>query len=159
MRRLTLLGLPLLIVSVALGVAPPPAGPPKDTPRLIKLRQLSFDRRPSAVLKAWAPQPPKEVKADAPKADPFAKEMESFQRQVTLGQWPAVKVYLAGLKPVEAKAGYKQLLNSLRSNPGMPMPGPRGGGPGGDARMAVEMARMEMMGPAMPQPGLAMAYA
>src|SRR5262249_20584480 len=31
---------------------------PKESPRMQRLKQLSFDRRPSAILKAWAPQPP-----------------------------------------------------------------------------------------------------
>ena len=164
MRRPVILGLIPLLVSSSIAVAwvaPPVVGPPKDTPRTVELRKLAFDRRPSAVLKAWAPRVPEVVKPNAPKATPFAKEMEVFQRQVTLGQWPAVKTYLAGLTPEEGKAGYEQMLTSLRSGPRMAMPGqPGGGGPaGGDPGMAMEMMAMGMMGPGMPQPGPAMAYA
>ncbi|MBX9583205.1 MAG: hypothetical protein K2X87_23105 [Gemmataceae bacterium] len=31
---------------------------PKESPRLVRLKQLTFDRRPSAILKAWAPAKP-----------------------------------------------------------------------------------------------------
>src|SRR5207244_3904425 len=89
---------------------------PKESPRLQKLKALSFDRRPSAILKAWAPavpETPKEGEKDK-KPDPLDLEMKTFQRQVTLGKWDAVKAYLAGLPEDEAKAGYKQLLQSLQ---------------------------------------------
>jgi hypothetical protein len=99
---------------------------PKEAPRLQKLRQLSYDRRPSAVLKAWStplaeiPVPGKE------KQDPVDRELALLQRHVTLGNWLAVKAFLAALPDDEAKAGYKQMLTSLQSNPGNMSPG----GPG-----------------------------
>src|SRR5581483_399199 len=34
-----------------------PSGGPTESPRMTKLKQLSFDRRPSTILKAWAPKP------------------------------------------------------------------------------------------------------
>jgi hypothetical protein len=43
---------------------------PNETPRLAKLKQLTYDRRPSAVLKAWAPEPKPDAAADKPAKDP-----------------------------------------------------------------------------------------
>ncbi len=99
----------------------PGAAVAQESPRMQKLKQQQFDRRPSAVLKAWAPQPPPEP-PKGPKEQPAAKdpldlEMEAFRRHVTLGEWAAVKKYLAGLPEDEAKAGYKQMLQSLQSGP------------------------------------------
>lgn len=114
-----------------------PAGP-AESPRLTRLKTLSFDRRPSAVLKAWAPQPKETkpaVKKD-PKADALDKELADFQKTVTLGRWPAVKAYLATLPDDEAVAGYQQLLRSLQQRPSMPM---RGGGGGDDDMEAQQM--------------------
>jgi hypothetical protein len=111
----------LLVVSSGLArVAPPVTGPAKDTPRLQKLRQLTYDRRPSAILKAWAPQPlPKKTDKDK-KPDPLDEELAVLQRQVTIGDWAAVKKYLAGLPADEGKAGFEQMLRSLQGIPGMP---------------------------------------
>lgn len=129
MRRTVLLL--ALIVSVSFGAAPPtpkaPPEPPKpkqDSPRLQKLKTLTFDRRPSSILKAWAPPAP--VKKDAPKPDSLTMELEHFQRVVTLGRWADVKDYLAVLPKAEAKAAYQQMLMSLQMNPMMAAMG--GGG-------------------------------
>jgi hypothetical protein len=98
----------------------------KESPRLQKLKQLQFDRRPSAILKAWAPAPPEEKtkpadpKASPAKPDPLDEELKIFQRTVTLGNWAAVKVYLAGLPEEEAKAGFQQMLQSLQGTPAQP---------------------------------------
>ncbi|MEM7309210.1 MAG: hypothetical protein AAF682_21175 [Planctomycetota bacterium] len=40
-------------------------------------------------------------------------EMEAFQRNVTLGDWEAVRTYVTGLEESEAKIAYEQLLKSL----------------------------------------------
>jgi hypothetical protein len=94
-----------------------------ESPRLQKLKQLQFDRRPSAILKAWAPAPPEEKsqpadpKAAPAKPDPLDGELKTFQRNVTLGNWAAVKTYLTGLPEEEAKAGYQQMLQSLQGMP------------------------------------------
>jgi hypothetical protein len=100
-----------------------------ENPRLQKIRQLSFDRRPSAILRAWAgPSKPPEKKPDGAEKkadDPVDLEMAALQRTVTLGQWSAVKAYLASLPEEEGQAGYKQILQSLRSTP------MRGAMPGG----------------------------
>jgi hypothetical protein len=131
----------LLLTSLTLAAADPPAPvtdkatpskpdsaakpEEKDTPRLQKLKQLAYDRRPSAILQAWTPKPPPPAKPDAPKPDPLDKEMEALQRHVTLGQWAEVKKYLAGLPEKEATAGYEQMLRSLQNGPpiGPPQPG------------------------------------
>ena len=83
---------------------------------------------PSATLKAWAPQPKDEKPTPPkdPKAAALDKELADFQRDVTLGNWPAVKKYLAALPDEEAVAAYRQLLQNLRQPPGMGRGG-RGG--------------------------------
>ena len=107
--------------------------------RLAKLKTLTFDRRPSSILKAWSnpPKPPGEEKTDdnentdAPKAEPdpaavamqaFELELKALQRNVTLGHWDAVGEFLSGLKEDEAKATYAQLLKSLRTPPRVGVP-------------------------------------
>src|SRR5947209_10386664 len=42
----------------------PDGGGAKESPRMAKLKQLQFDRRPSAVLKAWAPTAKKDADKD-----------------------------------------------------------------------------------------------
>src|ERR1043165_7366363 len=79
---------------------------PKETPRMTRLKSLNFDRRPSSILKAWAPEPKKdkkpeppktpdpktsdpknpEAKAPDPKAAELEKELAAFQKNVTLGK-------------------------------------------------------------------------
>lgn len=119
----------------------PPVGPkgpetakkdePKESPRMTRLKALTFDRRPSSILAAWAPKaeankaaPPKDpaAKAPDPKAAALGKELAAFQKDVTLGNWDRVKTYLRSLPTDEAAAGYKQLLQNLRMPPmpGMP---------------------------------------
>ncbi|VTR95174.1 Uncharacterized protein OS=Isosphaera pallida (strain ATCC 43644 / DSM 9630 / IS1B) GN=Isop_3573 PE=4 SV=1 [Gemmata massiliana] len=130
---------------------------PKETPRMARLKALDFDRRPSSILKAWAPQPapkkdesakePGAPKNEAKEPDPKAaekaaeldKEIAAFQKNVTLGKWAEVKSYLASLPADEGAAGYKQLLTSLQGRPGMGRPG----GPGGVDPMEMQM----MQGP------------
>lgn len=149
-----------------------PAGPngpeagkkdgPKETPRMTRLKSLTFDRRPSSILKAWAPEPKKdpkpeppktpdpkapEAKAPDPKAAELEKEIAAFQKNVTLGKWTDVKAYLASLPEDEGAAGYKQLLRGLQGRPGMGRPG---GPPGSPEAMEAQMMEMQMMqgGPA-----------
>lgn len=125
------------------GMPAAPGGPGGQTAnpnsRLQRLRSLTFDRRPSAILQAWAPAAP--AKKDAPLPHGLELEMQMFQRRVTLGHWPAVKAYLAVLPKEEAKAGYEQLLRSLQSSPMMPMPA---GGPMNEMTMMIQRG-----GPAM----------
>ena len=44
------------------------------------------------------------------KADPFDQELKGFQYDVTLGDWAAVKAFLARLPEDEGKAAYEQLI-------------------------------------------------
>ena len=45
------------------------------------------------------------------------QELKTLQRQVTLGRWPEVKTYFAGIPAAESKDGYAQLLRSLAAPP------------------------------------------
>jgi hypothetical protein len=120
-----------------------------ESPRFTRLKQLSFDRRPSSVLKIWAPKP-KSDKAPPhkkPKDEALDKEMADFQKHVTLGDWPAVKAYIASLPDEEASLAYHQLLKSLQQRPGMNPGGrgvPEGGADGDDEQMM--MMQMQMQG-------------
>lgn len=102
---------------------------------LQKINTLTFDRRPSAILNAWAtppgpkdepenkkasnsePKGPSETTTKKPYAypDPFDAELKNFQRSVTLGDWNAVKAYLAILPENESKPLYSRLLSTLPS--------------------------------------------
>jgi hypothetical protein len=126
LSALFLLSLPAVLVQTSAPVqgrepvvAPPPGKAPED-PRLQKLRQLTFDRRPSAILQAWAPAAPAE-KAKAP-ADATDVELAALQRDVTLGNWAAVKDYLAKLPEADGKTAYLHLLQAIQR---MPMAQPR----------------------------------
>jgi hypothetical protein len=104
---------------------------PKESPRMTRLKQLAFDRRPSAVLKAWAPKP-KDDKPRAtkdPKEEALDKELSEFQKHVTMGHWPAVKNYMATLPDEESIAAYSRMLQNLLQRPGMAGPSPGGEGP------------------------------
>lgn len=146
--------------------------------RLAMIRKLTFDRRPSAILKAWKSPPPQDPPvedavaepvptkpvATAPVDDPpptdatkpatepppeekaaavakqaeeaqkaaaakqaaeakrkaaedavFDRELTAFQRQVTLGEWDAVRGFIASLEMEEAKALYAQVLTGLQT--------------------------------------------
>ncbi len=137
--------------------APTPGAPaqPQESPRLQKLKQLSFDRRPSTILKAWATPPgaaekekekDKEKKADpskpVPKKDPLDGELAALQQHVTLGHWKWVKEYLSLLPEDEGDAGYKQLLQALQRSAAA------GSRPGGGPEM-MDMMAMGGMPPGM----------
>jgi hypothetical protein len=95
-----------------------------ESPRLARLNQLQFDRRPSTILKAWSKRD--EPKTTSPKGPPKTTldlEMEKFQQQVTRGDWVAVRAYFAKLPGNEGKAAYKQLLQSLQATPNAPAGG------------------------------------
>jgi hypothetical protein len=98
----------------------------ETSPRMQRLRALTFDRRPGAILKAWVPKPPEGKDGDPgtprkpkkkPEEEKLDQEIETFQRAVNLGQWPAVKSYLLNLTPPEGKATYSQMLRSLSVSP------------------------------------------
>jgi hypothetical protein len=95
-----------------------------------RLKQLTFDRRPSSILQAWAKTPPsKGDEADRAPREPLDTELAAFQHSVTLGDWAAVKTYLAGLPQAEARAAYKQLLQALQAGPVGQVPTPPPGMP------------------------------
>ena len=58
-----------------------------------------------------------EAKAKQEKKERIEKEAKALQRNVTLGDWGAVRAYLATLEEGEAKAAYKQMLASLVKGP------------------------------------------
>ena len=51
---------------------------------------------------------PKGKTPQGPAKSPLDLELEAFQKQVTLGDWPAVKTYLGRLPATEGKAAYQQ---------------------------------------------------
>ena len=115
---------------VPVGRGGPGGGAPKaaaESPRLARLKTLTFDRRPSAVLKKWAPEakpdPNKVVVVKDPAVEALDKEILAFQKAVALGEWAQVKAYLASLPDEEAIAGYKQMLQSLQQSPQQNMQG------------------------------------
>ncbi|MCC7011821.1 MAG: hypothetical protein IT454_04585 [Planctomycetes bacterium] len=75
----------------------------------------------AAQAKAAADEAAAKAKEAAEKAAAEAKaideELATLKRNVTLGDWPAVKSYLAGLADDEKKAGYEQILKSLQEGP------------------------------------------
>lgn len=105
----------------------------KKAERLNRINQLTFDRRPSAILQAWsapeepakapAPDAPKpelppdlfagEPPPGTPKVDPFDAELKAFGRHVTLGDWAAAGELLKAMDPDEAKALYARLVEML----------------------------------------------
>jgi hypothetical protein len=97
------------------------------SPRMQRLKSLTFDRRPGAVLKAWTPvakEPATVSDPDAPKKpkkkpeeEKLDRELEGFQRAVAVGDWPSVKKYIYSLSELEAKAAYSQMLQSLSVSP------------------------------------------
>ncbi len=111
----------------------------KKAEHLNKIRQLGFDRRPSAILQAWSkpeeeeaeqndksvekPELPPDIFAGepppgTPKVDPFDAELKAFQRLVTLGDWSAVAETLKRLPDEEGRALYQHLLEALPSSSG-----------------------------------------
>ncbi|MFO0852333.1 MAG: hypothetical protein U0871_27770 [Gemmataceae bacterium] len=116
----------------------PKVEPPKATPRMEKLKKLEVDRRPSSVLKAWAPEPKPDPGKTPPKPDPVDAEIAAYKKAVTLGQWDKVKAYLASLPDEEATAAYKQTVAALQRQQGPQMPQQGDGTPD-------EMRQMMMM--------------
>ena len=126
---------------VAEGAAPEGADQAAEkksrTKRAEKLRGLNFDRRASAILVAWSKPAPvlkePEVKDEAPPKDEkeakkraeaqakkaeealVAWEMETLQYRVTIGDWAAVRAYIAELKTADeddAQVAYDKILSS-----------------------------------------------
>jgi hypothetical protein len=73
-----------------------------------------------AAAKAAAEAAARSAEAAARKAaeaKAFEAELARFQRRVTLGEWGAVKTYLAGLVEAERKVAYSHMLDSLAQGP------------------------------------------
>lgn len=58
-----------------------------------------------------------EAAAKAAEAKQIEEEMSALQRNVTLGDWAAVRTYYATLTEDERKAGYERMLQSLQQGP------------------------------------------
>ncbi len=98
----------------------------KKSARMQKIQQLRFDRRPSVILRAFAPKVEEEEKSTnpdekKPEPDPFADSLKLFQQNVTMGNWRDVKTLLTELEEKEGKALYQKLLTSLRGTALPPM--------------------------------------
>ena len=123
--------------------------------RMQTIQRLEFDRRPSAILHAWAdsqkepeneeeeeptkptPSATEESKQPATKPDWFPAGVKLFQRDVTLSNWAEVKHFLIDLPEDEGKALYQRLLQTLQDEPsGMANLPPE---------MRVQMAQMRAM--------------
>jgi len=103
------------------------ADAPGDTPekkaeRLQKIEKLTFDRRPSTILKDWSTSDAdrkKDQEEENAKGkpetgpDPFDQDLKTFQKLVTVGNWPGVKAFLLGRPVEEAEALYKRLVEEL----------------------------------------------
>ena len=66
--------------------------------------------------------------------DPFDGELRGFQYDVTVGNWPLVKTFLANLPEDEGKAAYEQLIQGLGEPPPLR----------GNAQMQQQMQMQQM---------------
>ena len=95
--------------------APTPAEPAKPlTPEEAKKKEEAEAAQKKAA---------EEAKQKAAEAKLIDEEMSALQRNVTLGDWAAVKEYFGKLTDDEKKAGYDQLLASLQRGQMQPPPG------------------------------------
>jgi len=104
----------------------------KPNPKLEKFKQLTFDRRPSNILKVWnesqyPPRPPaeeedpdkgakkadKDGKKSEVKKDPIDEEIRVFRQDVILGRWDKAKAFIKGFPPEEAETAYNHFLTAL----------------------------------------------
>lgn len=91
--------------------AEPVAAPPGETPTDPEAAKKAAEEAEKAKKAA------EEAAAKAAEAKAIDLEMEQLKRNVTLGDWPAVKAYFAALTPEENQAGFKKLLESLHRGP------------------------------------------
>jgi hypothetical protein len=109
--------------AAALQVAMPVNRTFASSPRSQRLKAMTFDRRPGAMLTKWAPKPKddSDQAAKKPKKKPEEErlddEMDGFHFAVTLGDWAHVKKQMRSWHPVEAKLAYAQILRSLANAP------------------------------------------
>ncbi|HUR27696.1 MAG TPA: hypothetical protein VM509_05880, partial [Planctomycetota bacterium] len=88
---------------------PPPAD---ETPEQAAARVAA-----KATAEAAAAKAKEEAAKKAAEAKAIVDEMAALQRNVTLGDWKAVKEYLATLTEAEWKGGYERMLQSLVNGP------------------------------------------
>ena len=69
------------------------------------------------------------------KPDPFDRELKLWQYDVTLGDWAAVKAFLAKLSKEEGKAAFEHLIQSLSNPMGMQ----------NNQQMQMQMQQMQQM--------------
>lgn len=79
--------------------------------------EVATEVTPEVVAAGEVPDPAAEAERQAALSAAVDRELEIFQRHVTLGRWQAVADYLAGLTEEEAQAAYGQLLASLAAGP------------------------------------------
>jgi chemotaxis protein histidine kinase CheA len=89
-----------------------PAPPANETEEQKTARLAAEKAAAEAAAKAK-----EEAAKKAAEAKAIQAEMESLRRNVTLGDWAAVKAYYATLTEAEAKAGYTRMLQSLQQGP------------------------------------------
>jgi hypothetical protein len=104
---------------------------PEDV-RLEKILMAAFDRRPSAVLKAWSFEVARKgevalvwsatIAAVASDLTPnrIKAEIAAVQSNVTLGRWEAVKTYMAGLPGDHGTKVYRHVLSNLQTDGAKP---------------------------------------
>lgn len=114
--------------------AEPAAAPAQDaTPAEPPAPEGETEEQKAARLKAKADAEAAAAKAKeeaakkAAEAKQIADEMAALQRNVTLGDWQAVRAYFATLTEAERKGGYEKLLQSLQNGPPQRLPVPQQG--------------------------------
>ncbi len=93
-----------------------PAGPEGETPEQAEKRLAAQAAAKLAATEAAA-KAKEEAEKKAAEAKAIVDEMAALTRNVTLGDWAAVKAYLATLTEAEAKGGYDRMLQSLLQGP------------------------------------------
>ena len=91
----------------------------------MQLHELTAEMDRFVSEKGWydadspRPQTPRNLAASLAieAAEVLEGELALFQRRVTLGEWDAVRAYLAGLPQPEGKAAFVQLIASLVEGP------------------------------------------
>ncbi len=103
----------------------------KPNPKLEKFKQLTFDRRPSNILKVWnesqsPPRPPaeeedpdkgakrrtKDGKKGEVKKDPIEEEIRVFSPGCDFGPLGQGKAFIKGFPPEEAETAYNNFLTA-----------------------------------------------
>ncbi len=88
------------------------AAPEKETAEQAAARVAA-----QAAAEVAAAKAKEEAAKKAAETKAIAEEMAALRRNVTLGDWAAVKTYMATLTEAEAKGGYDRMLQSLLQGP------------------------------------------